>query len=84
MEKVRLIVRNYLKKNVRVGPAHGFVPELRITARELNCKLQRDFKVTLEKLVDDVEAKMIFNPLPAQSFTGGDSPGDQGFLSEDG
>ena len=64
MEKVRLVIRNYLKKKARIHRAYGFIPELATTSRKLDERLRQSFKVTLEELVEDVQGKMIFNPYP--------------------
>ena len=64
IKKVRLVIRNYLKKKVQIDLAYGLIPELHMDSRELDGKLRRNFKVNLDELVEDVKRKMIFNAYP--------------------
>jgi hypothetical protein len=65
MEKVRLVIRNYLRRKTRIRPGYGPIPELATTSQELDERLRRSFKVTLDELVADVKKKMkpAYNPL---------------------
>jgi hypothetical protein len=65
MEKVRLVIRNYLRRKTRIRPGYGPIPELATTSQELDERLRRSFKVTLDELVADVKKNMKtgYNPL---------------------
>jgi hypothetical protein len=62
---VRLVIRNYLRRKTRIHPGYGPIPELATTSQELDARLRRSFKVTLDELVADVKKKMktAYNPL---------------------
>lgn len=56
LPKVRMVVRRYLKKGIRLHRKFGHIPELDMSSHNLADRLRRNFSVTLTELVEEARA----------------------------
>lgn len=54
LEKVRMVVRKYRKKGIRLHRKYGQIPELDMSSHNLADRLKRSFNVSLAELVEEV------------------------------
>lgn len=55
LPKVRMIVRKYRRKGIRLHRKYGQIPELDMSSYNLADRLKRSFNVTLTELVEEVD-----------------------------
>ncbi len=53
--KVRMVVRKYRKKGIRLHRKYGQIPELDMSSHNLADRLKRSFNVTLSELVEEAD-----------------------------
>jgi hypothetical protein len=58
LPKVKLVIRKYLRKGIRLHRKYGYIPELEMSSYNLADRLKRNFRVTLTELVKEVAASM--------------------------
>lgn len=54
LPKVKLVIRQYLRKGIRLHRKLGFIPELDMSSFNLADRLSRNFSITLTELVEEV------------------------------